>query len=68
MLIGPEGGFTEEERASLRGRSFVDPVDLGPRLLRAETAAIAALVCWQAVIGDWHRAGAAPARKAAVRT
>ena len=55
VLIGPEGGFTEEERALLRGRPFVNPVDLGPRLLRAETAAIAALVCWQAVIGDWRR-------------
>ncbi len=65
VLIGPEGGFTEEERASLRSRPFVDPVDLGPRLLRAETAAIAALVCWQAVIGDWRRPVAAPARAAA---
>ncbi len=54
VLVGPEGGFTEGERALLRSRPFVDAVDLGPRLLRAETAAIAALVCWQAVIGDWR--------------
>lgn len=67
VLVGPEGGFTEEERALLRGRSFVDPVDLGPRLLRAETAAIAALVCWQAVIGDWRRPVEDPARAAAAR-
>ena len=67
VLIGPEGGFTEEERASLRGRPFVHPVDLGPRLLRAETAAIAALVCWQATIGDWRASGTAPARAAALQ-
>ena len=65
VLIGPEGGFTEEERARLRSRTFVHAVDLGPRLLRAETAAIAALVCWQAVIGDWRRRDSAPAREAA---
>ena len=64
VLIGPEGGFSERERAGLRRRPFVHPVDLGPRLLRAETAAIAALVCWQAVIGDW-RGTDAPARAAA---
>lgn len=67
VLIGPEGGFTEEERALLRGRPFVHPVDLGPRLLRAETAAIAALVCWQAVIGDWRRPEASVSRAAAGR-
>ncbi len=67
VLIGPEGGFTEEERALLRGRRFVHPVDLGPRLLRAETAAIAALVCWQAVIGDWRGPEAAPSRATAGR-
>ena len=66
-LIGPEGGFTEEERAALGGRRFVHSVDLGPRLLRAETAAIAALVCWQAVIGDWRRPDDLPARPAAAR-
>ena len=58
VLIGPEGGFDEDERAALRARPFVHAVDLGPRLLRAETAAIAALACWQAVIGDWRDAAA----------
>ena len=67
VLIGPEGGFSEEERAMLRGQPFVVPVDLGPRLLRAETAAIAALVCWQAVIGDWRRAGTSPVAATAAR-
>jgi 16S rRNA (uracil1498-N3)-methyltransferase len=51
VMIGPEGGFTTEERANLRGRSFVVPVSLGPRILRADTAAIAALTLWQAALG-----------------
>ena len=54
VLIGPEGGFAPEERATLRGRSFVTPVTLGPRILRADTAAIAALTVWQAALGDWR--------------
>ena len=54
LLIGPEGGFTREERAMLRGRAFVIAVSLGPRILRAETAAIAALTIIQAVWGDWR--------------
>jgi 16S rRNA (uracil1498-N3)-methyltransferase len=53
LLIGPEGGFDPEERAMLRGLSFVTPVSLGPRILRAETAAVAALAVLQAAIGDW---------------
>ncbi len=53
VLIGPEGGFDPEERARLRGLSFVTPVGLGPRILRADTAAIAALALWQAGVGDW---------------
>lgn len=53
ILIGPEGGFTPAEREDLRGRDFVTPVSLGPRVLRAETAAIAALALWQAIAGDW---------------
>ena len=61
VLIGPEGGFAEEERARLLSLPFVHAVDLGPRLLRAETAAIAALACCQAAIGDWRRPGVAPA-------
>jgi 16S rRNA (uracil1498-N3)-methyltransferase len=54
LLIGPEGGFTQEERRKLRGLSFVIPVSLGPRILRAETAVIAALSLIQAMWGDWR--------------
>ncbi len=53
VLVGPEGGFTPEERARLEALPFVRPIALGPRILRAETAAIAALVLWQAACGDW---------------
>lgn len=55
ILIGPEGGFSPEERAELRRREFVRPVTLGPRILRADTAAIAALALWQASLGDFKR-------------
>lgn len=54
LLIGPEGGFTAEERRLLRGLPFVIPASLGPRILRAETAVIAALSIIQAVWGDWR--------------
>jgi len=54
VLIGPEGGFAPEERERLRGADFVTPVTLGPRILRADTAAIAALTLWQAAVGDWR--------------
>ncbi|WP_235829899.1 16S rRNA (uracil(1498)-N(3))-methyltransferase [Frigidibacter oleivorans] len=54
ILIGPEGGFSEAERARLRGLPFVMPVSLGPRILRADTAAVAAIALWQAVLGDWQ--------------
>ena len=54
ILIGPEGGFAAAELALLRGLSFVTPVGLGPRILRADTAALAALACWQAELGDWR--------------
>ena len=54
ILIGPEGGFSPAERASLRARDNVHPVSLGPRILRAETAAISALTLWQSVLGDWR--------------
>lgn len=53
LLIGPEGGFTSEERRLLRALPYVIPVSLGPRILRAETAAIAALSVIQSVWGDW---------------
>ena len=54
ILIGPEGGFAPEERERLRGFSFVTPVSLGPRILRADTAAISAMTLWQAAAGDWR--------------
>jgi 16S rRNA (uracil1498-N3)-methyltransferase len=53
ILIGPEGGFSEAERARLRGLPFVTPLSLGPRILRADTAAVAALTLFQARLGDW---------------
>jgi 16S rRNA (uracil1498-N3)-methyltransferase len=53
VLIGPEGGFAEDERAILRSKSWVTPIPLGPRILRADTAAVAALAVVQAVLGDW---------------
>jgi 16S rRNA (uracil1498-N3)-methyltransferase len=54
ILTGPEGGFDPAERESLRALSFVRPVSLGPRILRADTAALAALAVWQSVKGDWR--------------
>ena len=51
-MTGPEGGFAESELDALRKLPFVTPVGLGPRLLRADTAGLAALACWQAVLGD----------------
>jgi 16S rRNA (uracil1498-N3)-methyltransferase len=54
LLIGAEGGFDPEERRMLRGLAFVRPVSLGPRILRAETAATAALALIQAAWGDWR--------------
>lgn len=53
LLIGPEGGFAAEELALFRQCAFAQAVDLGPLILRAETAAAAALACWQAVSGNW---------------
>lgn len=53
VLIGPEGGFTDAERKELRAMPNVHPVTLGPRILRADTAAIALLSVWQSVNGDW---------------
>ncbi len=55
ILVGPEGGFSPAERKRLRGYPFVLPVSLGPRILRAETAAVATLAVWQALQGDWRR-------------
>ena len=53
LLIGPEGGFDEAERAAIRALPQAVPIGLGPRILRAETAAIAATALWMALAGDW---------------
>ncbi len=55
ILIGPEGGFTDEERAAIRAIPSARPVSLGPRILRADTAAIAAISLWMGATGDWGR-------------
>jgi len=60
VLIGPEGGFSVEERQLLRSRPFVIAVPLGPRILRADTAAVAALALVQAALGDWRNAPPTP--------
>ena len=54
ILIGPEGGFSDDERELLLKQGFVVPISLGPRILRADTAAVAALALVQAIIGDWR--------------
>jgi len=54
LLIGPEGGFADEERAILLRRPHVARISLGPRILRADTAAVAALAIVQAAVGDWR--------------
>ena len=54
ILTGPEGGFTNDERAAIRVAPNVVPVSLGPRILRAETAALTALAVYMAVAGDWR--------------
>ncbi len=55
VMTGPEGGYAESELDGLRNLPFVTPVGLGPRVLRSDTAALAALACWQAVLGDGRR-------------
>jgi len=55
VLVGPEGGFHRDELDLLSKLDFVTAVGLGPRILRADTAALAALSCWQALAGDWER-------------
>jgi 16S rRNA (uracil1498-N3)-methyltransferase len=54
LLIGPEGGFSESERATLLAKPYVTALSLGPRILRADTAAVAALALVQSFIGDWR--------------
>ncbi|HUR43680.1 MAG TPA: 16S rRNA (uracil(1498)-N(3))-methyltransferase [Aestuariivirga sp.] len=53
VLIGPEGGFTESEQTLLKSRPYVTAISLGPRIMRADTAAIAALTLVQIALGDW---------------
>ncbi len=53
LLVGPEGGFSEDERRLLQAQPWVTAIPLGPRILRADTAAVAALAVLQATIGDW---------------
>ena len=54
ILVGPEGGFSEGERAAVRAAPMVIPISLGPRILRAETAALAAVAAYMTVAGDWR--------------
>ncbi|MBF0563095.1 MAG: 16S rRNA (uracil(1498)-N(3))-methyltransferase [Alphaproteobacteria bacterium] len=54
VFVGPEGGFAKSELDEMRDLPFVTTVGLGPRILRADTAALAALACWQALRGDWR--------------
>lgn len=54
ILTGPEGGFTPEEAEAIRAAANAQPVSLGPRILRAETAALAAVSAWMALVGDWR--------------
>lgn len=54
LLVGPEGGFSEAERRLLLAQDFVVPISLGPRILRADTAAVAGLALLQSIIGDWR--------------
>ena len=54
ILIGPEGGFSEAEQGRLSSLPYVSRISLGPRILRADTAAVAALALWQAALGDWR--------------
>ena len=60
VLVGPEGGFAPDEREGLRGLPFVTALPLGPRILRADTAAVAALALVQAALGDWQAGAPAP--------
>ena len=54
ILTGPEGGFSDDERAAIRAADNAVPISLGPRILRAETAALASLAVYMALAGDWR--------------
>jgi 16S rRNA (uracil1498-N3)-methyltransferase len=60
ILVGPEGGFSADERQMLLSRPFVTALPLGPRIMRADTAAVAALALAQAALGDWRNAPPSP--------
>jgi 16S rRNA (uracil1498-N3)-methyltransferase len=62
ILIGPEGGFDDNERALLYELEFARPVSLGPRIMRADTAALAAVTLWQSFLGDWRNPAEAKER------
>ncbi len=62
ILIGPEGGFSDAERSRLHALPFAHPVSLGPRILRADTAAVAAMTLWQDRLGDWTAPNSDPVR------
>jgi 16S rRNA (uracil1498-N3)-methyltransferase len=53
ILIGPEGGFTDQERAAIRALPQAKTISLGPRILRADTAVVAAVSLWMGTVGDW---------------
>jgi 16S rRNA (uracil1498-N3)-methyltransferase len=55
LLVGPEGGFSAREQEQLRSLPFCNPLSLGPRILRADTAALAGLTCLQLWLGDWEK-------------
>ena len=55
LLVGPEGGFDSQERELVRAHPSAQAIGLGPRILRAETAAIAATAVWMTNVGDWHK-------------
>ena len=69
ILIGPEGGFDDAERAAIRAHPRAVPISLGPRVLRGETAAIAALALWMGLAGDWpsEPSSAAPRKDVTAR-
>ena len=54
ILTGPEGGFSPEEAAAIRASPGARAISLGPRILRAETAALAAIAAWMSAVGDWQ--------------